>query len=78
MAGGTQQERKILRDLLKKFRKEADLSQVNLAERLGRPQSYVSKYESGEKTLDILEIKKICETMGIKLSDFTKQMEEEV
>lgn len=75
MTGGTQQERESLRNLLKKLRKEAGLRQVDLAQRLGKPQSYVSKYESGEKTLDILEAKEVCEVLGVRLSDFAKELE---
>ena len=36
---------------------------------------YVSKYESGERTLDILEVKAICEALGVLLSDFGKRVE---
>ena len=58
------QEKAKLRALLRKLRKECGLRQIDLARRLDRPQSYVSKYESGEKTLDIFEIKRICEALG--------------
>lgn len=75
MAGGTQQDRKRLRSLLRQLRKDAELRQVDVAERLKRPQSFVSKYESGEKMLDILETKEICETLGIQFSDFAKKLE---
>ena len=75
MAGGTPQERAKLRNLLKELRKEAGLRQVDLAQRLGKPQSYVSKYESGEKSLDILETKEICEALGVRLSEFLMRFE---
>jgi transcriptional regulator with XRE-family HTH domain len=75
MTGGTQQERERLRSLLKELRKETGLRQVDLAQRLGKPQSYVSKYESGEKTLDVLEAREVCEALGIRLSDFVKELE---
>jgi transcriptional regulator with XRE-family HTH domain len=42
-------------DLLIEARKEADLTQVEVAMRLGRPQSFVSKYENGERRLDVVE-----------------------
>lgn len=75
MTRGTKQEREVLRDLLRQLRKKAGLRQVDLAEKLGKPQSYVSKYESGERTLNILEAKQICETLGMLLSDFAKKIE---
>jgi transcriptional regulator with XRE-family HTH domain len=41
--------------LLIQARKEADLTQVEVASRLNRPQSFVSKYENGERRLDVIE-----------------------
>ena len=70
-----QKEKSKLQGLFKKRRKEAGLRQVDLARKLGKPQSYVSKYESGEKSLDILEAKEICEALGVRLSSFVKELE---
>jgi transcriptional regulator with XRE-family HTH domain len=42
-------------DLLIQARKEADLTQVEVASRLDRPQSFVSKSENGERRLDVVE-----------------------
>ena len=42
-------------ELLIQARKEADLTQVEVASRLDRPQSFVSKYENGERRLDVVE-----------------------
>ncbi|WP_353570240.1 helix-turn-helix transcriptional regulator [Candidatus Albibeggiatoa sp. nov. BB20] len=75
MAGGTYIEREILHNLLRQQRDEAGLRQVDVAKKLGKPQSYISKYETGEKNLDIIEIKEVCEVLGIKLSDFAKKLE---
>jgi len=47
MVGGTQRERQQLQELLRQLRKDAGLRQIDLAVRLNKPQSYVSKYESG-------------------------------
>lgn len=46
---------------LKKARIEADLSQQAVADKLGKPQSYISKIESGERRLDVAEMKKFAE-----------------
>lgn len=39
--------------LLKKFRKQANMTQEDIAERLNMTQSHVSKYESGRKIVDL-------------------------
>lgn len=46
--------RQALLTLLRRIRAEAGLRQVDMAEKLKMPQSYVSKYESGERRLDPL------------------------
>jgi transcriptional regulator with XRE-family HTH domain len=46
--------------LLKKARKAADLTQAEVAERLNKPQSFVAKYENGERRLDVIEFVTIC------------------
>ena len=51
-------------DLLIETRKEAGLTQIVLAERVGRPQSFVAKYENGERRLDVVEFIELIEAMG--------------
>jgi transcriptional regulator with XRE-family HTH domain len=64
-----------LQNLLKDARKEAGLNQTNLAKKLKRPQSFVSKYESGERLLDIVELREICSALKISLPIFVKKYE---
>lgn len=61
--------------LLKSIRTEAGLRQVDLAEKLGQPQSFVSKYEAGERRLDVLELEEICDCCGIALAHFVSRLE---
>ena len=68
-------EQKLLQELLRELRSEAGFTQKDLAARLGEPQSYVSKYESGERRLDFLEIRHLCKQFGITLSDFSTRLE---
>jgi transcriptional regulator with XRE-family HTH domain len=56
-------------ELLVQARSDAGLSQVDLAARLNRPQSYVSKYESGERRLDLIEFIEVAEAIGCAASD---------
>jgi transcriptional regulator with XRE-family HTH domain len=62
--------------LLKKAREAAGLTQVQLAEKLGQSQSFVSKAEVGERRLDIIQLRTICKTLGTTLSDFVAKLEE--
>ncbi len=64
--------------LLKEMRQKRGITQVELAEKLGVPQSFVSKYESGERQLDILELRQICQLNGISFVDFIQQLEEKL
>lgn len=59
-----------LTSVFRQIRLDAKLTQSALAERLEQSQSYVSKYESGEQRLDLVEIEKICKSVGISLRDF--------
>jgi len=56
-----------LQKLLRQVREDGGLTQTDLAARLKKPQSFVSKYESGERRLDLIELKEVCEQIGISL-----------
>ena len=54
--------------LLRQLRLDAGLTQVQVAERLNVPQSFVSKYESGERRLDVMELRHVAEALDSSLS----------
>jgi transcriptional regulator with XRE-family HTH domain len=56
---------KKLRDLLVEARKSAGLTQADLASRLQRPQSFVSKYERGERRLDVVEFGEVAKALSV-------------
>ena len=60
---------------LRKARTDAGLRQTDVAERLGTPQSFVSKYEIGERRLDLVELAQVCDALGIELTELVKQFE---
>lgn len=57
-------EQLALRELLIAARGNAGLTQQKLAKRLGKPQSFVAKYEGGERRLDVIEFVTILQAMG--------------
>lgn len=48
------------------------LTQMQIAERLSKPQSYISKYERGERRLDFPEFVELAEILGIDVVAFVK------
>ena len=57
------------------LRKKAGLTQAELAQRLGRPQSYVSKYERGERRLDVIEFLAVARALGIDPAGLVAELE---
>lgn len=49
---------------LKQARLDAGLTQTDLAERLKRPQSFVAKYENGERRVEVVEFLQIVQAIG--------------
>lgn len=68
-------EKKRFLSLVRQMRVDAGLRQADLAKKLGEPQSFVSRYESGERRLDVLELRQICSVLGVSLADFIKRLE---
>ncbi|MFT5290601.1 MAG: DNA-binding XRE family transcriptional regulator [Planctomycetota bacterium] len=61
--------------LLRTVREEKGLTQVGLADTLGKPQSFISKIESGERRLDLVELREVCRALGITLTTFVERFE---
>lgn len=60
-------------DKLIEARKDAGLTQQQVADKLKRPQSYVAKYERRERRIDIIELEDIEEVLGINIRNNTHQ-----
>jgi transcriptional regulator with XRE-family HTH domain len=67
-----------LQRLLRRLREDADLLQSDVAGRLGRPQPFVSRYEKGEKLLDLVELRQVCHAIGTTLPELVRLYEEEL
>jgi len=55
---------------LKKARKESYLKQAVIAKMIGRYSSYISKIESGDRRIDVIELNELAEVYNKKLSYF--------
>ena len=60
--------------LLVAARKNARISQAQLADKLSRPQSFVSKYERGERRLDVIEFEQVAHALEIEPIRFLKKL----
>lgn len=68
----------VLVEYLRKVRLKANLTQAELADRLGHDQSYVSKYERAERRLDVIELRAICRVLELPLVQFVQDFEREL
>ena len=64
--------------LLKTARKKSGVTQIELAERLGQTQSFVSKVERGDRRLDIVQLRTILLEFGVTLQEFVRKLEAEI
>ena len=65
----------VLVELLRELREKADVSQVEMAERLATSQSFVTKYERGERRLDVIQLRTICRALDRPLADVVRELE---
>jgi len=68
-------KQKVFLALIRQVRLDAGLRQEDVAKKLRKPQSFVSKIESGERRLDVLEARELCTVLGLTLVDFAKLLE---
>ena len=60
----------VLIKLLQEKRLEAELTQQQLASKLNVGQAYISKYEQFQKRVDVIELRNICDAIGISFEQF--------
>jgi transcriptional regulator with XRE-family HTH domain len=70
------EEYRALVELLREARQAAGLTQTDLAQALGQSQSFVSKMEVGERRLDVIQLRTVCQALGTTLGAFVTQLEE--
>lgn len=64
---------KIVRQNFKNIRKKIGISQEEMANYLNLEQSSISKFENGERTLQISHLEKACCLFGININDLFKE-----
>lgn len=70
------EENLVLLRLLKQCRVEAGLTQGEFAKALERPQSFASDIERGLRRLDLVQLRDICQVLGIGLVQFVQRFED--
>ncbi len=68
---------KQLLTLLVEARRARNMSQASVAARLGRPQSFVAKYEGGERRLDVIEFLDVAAALGEDSGELLKRLGKE-
>jgi len=68
----------IVTELLYRLRINAGLTQQQLAVILNTPQSYVSKIETGERRIDLIELREICKALNSNIIEFAVMLEKEL
>jgi len=65
----------LLQSLLVEARKATGLTQAELADALGKPQSFVAKYENGERRIDVVEFVDITSALGVSAADILSKID---
>lgn len=68
-------EHKVLLELLYQLRVTSGLRQSDLADLLEEPQSFISKIESGERRVDVIELREILTHLNTNLNEFLIEFE---
>ena len=68
-------QHKVFQELFIEERKRAGVTHKALAERLGVDRSAVTRIETGERRVDLVELQQLCEVLGVLLIDFVKEYE---
>lgn len=60
---------------LRAAREQSGLTQEQLAGRLKETQTFVSKFERGERRIDVIELRAICLALGISFTGFVRSLD---
>lgn len=68
----------MLVEMLKTLRLDASMVQSEVAERLGRPQTYVSAIELGDRGLDLFQVRELVQLYGKEFPAFVRELEDRI
>lgn len=68
----TSPEYGVLIDLIRQARIGSGLTQKEICDRLGKPKNYLIKIDRGERRLDLIELVRLCEAMGLDPLEFVR------
>ena len=63
---------------IKHYREQANLTQVQLADKLGVNKNFISKIETCDRRLDLIELRQICQVLGLSFVDFVAEVERDI
>jgi transcriptional regulator with XRE-family HTH domain len=69
-------EHRELVTLLFDYRRQADLTQAEVAKALGRPQTYISALEVGRRGVDLLQVRELCSVYDVTFTEFVEHYEQ--
>lgn len=69
------EEHRRLAARLAELRRDAGVTQVELAAKLGASQSFVTKYESGDRRLDLIQLRDICRALDVRVSVVVREFD---
>ena len=61
--------------LLRSAREDAEVTQVELAKRLNQTQTWISKCERGQRRVDLIEMRLICNALRVDFGAFIKRLD---
>lgn len=68
-------EHRILVEMLRELRERASLTQIELAKLLKVGQSVISKWESGDRRIDMIQLRRWCRMTDASLVEFVEEFE---
>ena len=77
-AGFHSDEHEKFQAVLRGVRAERDLTQAEVARKMSIPQGRVSRFESGQRRMDLVELRRWCLAVGVSMEEIVRRFDEAV